>query len=623
MKRLDKLILQSFIGPFVLTFAVVVFILLMQFLLKYFDELVGKNLGIAVYAELLFFFSINLTAMALPLAVLLSSLMTYGNLGEHFELTAIKSAGISLTRTLLPIFIFSVGLSLLALFNNDQIVPKANLYAYSLLYDIRQTKPALSLQEGSFYNGIPNYSIKANEKFSDGISLKGLMIYDHSKGRGNTDVILADSGRMYTFNNDRYMMLEMYDGESYSETSDQSSRPYKAKNEPSDFIRNRFKKSKIIFSLESFGMDTTNREYFKGNRVMKNLSELSFDLDSMQNRMIEARYNIFQNAGNYLTYGKLTKAKTPKELEKAYHVYDSLQEIKRLKQAKADSLARLQKLKMEMTDSTEADIKARLKKEADNSSLAYASRMRAEKGNLSGPSRKSSNPVKSVPVKEVGEMDSNRISRFEEEPRFLKRPEEEKTAYVPALADTTVINEFEKRYEGDPGRLKDVYKSAIGQVRYTKNNYDVYGSRAEDLQRNYYLWEIELHKKYAQAAACLVMFLIGAPLGAIIKRGGLGVPVIISIAFFIIYYVLTMFGDKWAREGIISPEVGVWAANVILLPFGIIFLIQARNDARLFESDFYSVWVAKFRALLGEKVKRPELLKNQETPVEEAEEIKQ
>lgn len=619
MKRLDKLILQSFIGPFVLTFAVVVFILLMQFLLKYFDELVGKNLGIAVYAELLFFFSINLTAMALPLAVLLSSLMTYGNLGEHFELTAIKSAGISLTRTLLPIFVFSIGLSALALFNNDQIVPKANLHAYSLLYDIRQTKPALSLKEGAFYNGIPNYSIKANEKFSDDISLKGLMIYDHSKGRGNTDVILADSGRMYTFNNDRYMMLEMYDGVSYSETSDQKNRPYKANNEPGDFIRNRFKKSKIIFSLESFGMDTTNREYFKGNRVMKNLGELSNDLDSMENRMIEARYNIFQNAANYLTYSRLTKAKTPKELERSYQVYDSLQEIKRRERAKADSIARV--AEMEMPDTTEAGVQERLRKEADKNTFSYAKRMREEKGNQLVAGRKDINTEKQVPIRELGKVDTVTGARLNQSLRFLKKPEKEKVAYVPSLADTSVIAEFEKRYEDDPDRLKDVYKSAIGQVRYTKNNYDVYGSRAEDLQKNHYLWEIEWHKKYAQATACLVMFLIGAPLGAIIKRGGLGVPVIISIAFFIVYYVLTMFGDKWAREGIVSPEVGVWAANIILLPFGIIFLIQARNDARLFESDFYSVWVAKFRALLGEKVKRPDLLKDQEEPLEETEEI--
>ena len=193
MKKLDKLILRSFIGPFFLTLAVVEFILLTQYILKYLDDIVGKDLGFLVIAQLLMYFSLNLAPVALPLAVLISALMTYGNLGEHHELTAIKTSGISLVRILLPVFIFTIFLSIGAFFFNNKVVPKANLKAYSLLWDIRQKKPALDIRENIFYNGIPGYSIKITEKLGEeGDILKGIMIYDHSRGRGNTNLIMAD-----------------------------------------------------------------------------------------------------------------------------------------------------------------------------------------------------------------------------------------------------------------------------------------------------------------------------------------------------------------------------------------------------------------------------------------------
>ncbi len=180
MKKLDKLILKAFFGPFILTFAVVEFILLTQYMLKYLDELVGKNLGGEVFGELLFYFSINMAPVALPLAVLLSSLMTFGTLGEHNELTAIKTSGITLTRILRPVFIAVSFITVGAFFFNNNVVPKANLKAYSLLWDIRQKKPAMNFKEGAFYNGIPGYSIKVNKKMNDGQTLGDVMIYDHS-----------------------------------------------------------------------------------------------------------------------------------------------------------------------------------------------------------------------------------------------------------------------------------------------------------------------------------------------------------------------------------------------------------------------------------------------------------
>src|SRR3954469_23064218 len=205
MRKIDKLVLSSFVGPFILTFLVVVFILLMQHMLKYFDDIIGKDLGWDVLGQLLFYFAIFMTPVAMPLAVLLSSLITFGNLGEHFELTAIKASGISLLRTLQPIFFFVLLLTGFAFYVNNNLVPKAALEAYSLLYDIKQKKPALDLKEGTFTSSSPDISIKVAKKYPDNKTIKGVIIYDHRGKTGNKEVIVADSGRMFSILNDQYL----------------------------------------------------------------------------------------------------------------------------------------------------------------------------------------------------------------------------------------------------------------------------------------------------------------------------------------------------------------------------------------------------------------------------------
>ena len=302
MKKLDKLILKSFFGPFFLTFLVVVFILLVQYMLKYFDDFVGKDLGFSVFAELIFYFSINMSQVALPLAILLSSLMTFGNLGEHFELTAIKSAGISLVRTLRPLFIAVLFLVVLAFMNNNFIVPEANINAYSLLYDIRQKKPSLDIREGQFYNGIPNYSIKVNQKFPDGVSMKDVIIYDHTREMGNNSVTVADSCRMYTILNDRYLVFELYDGNSYQESRQNEFNRTASFGGVNDLARNEFSQMKMVLSLASFDLNRTKQELFAGNRLMKDMGELAHDIDSMQGVVSEVRLNLLNNADGMYDY---------------------------------------------------------------------------------------------------------------------------------------------------------------------------------------------------------------------------------------------------------------------------------------------------------------------------------
>ena len=295
LRKLDLLMLKSFIGPFVLTTGVATFILLIQYLLKYFDDLVGKNLGFSVFGELLFYFSLNMLQNAIPLGVLVASLMTFGNLGEHFELTAIKSAGISLVRTLRPIFIFVCFISVGVFFFNNNIIPAANLKAYSLLYDIKQTKPALDIKAGAFYNGIPDYSIKVKEKFPDGKTVKDIIIYDHTEGRGNKTVILADSSLMYTILDERYLKLELFNGHYYAEKA-------KSGKNIDDFYRTEFEKMDLVFNLASFDLKRRNEELFQNNRQMKNLTELTEDVDSFRNEMVNQKASFIANTQRYFNY---------------------------------------------------------------------------------------------------------------------------------------------------------------------------------------------------------------------------------------------------------------------------------------------------------------------------------
>ena len=564
MKKLDKLLLKSFLGPFILTFVVVVFILLTQYMLKHFEEFVGKDLGFYVFVELIMYFSINMTPMALPLAVLLSSLMTFGNLGEHFELTAIKSAGISLTRVLLPLFVFSCMLSVLAFFSNNYIVPKANLKAYSLLYDIKRTKPSLDLKEGAFYGGIPNYSIKVDEKYPDGVTLGNLIIYDHSAGQGNTKVILADSGKMYSIHNDTYLMLELFNGNSYSEIASQGSRV--GKNTIEDFHRNSFDESKLVFSLASFGLQKTQEELFASNRMMKNVSQLSYDIDSMLTSRQQLHLEMYYNVNRYFTYHLKDKLEIPEHLipEKIEAPEDGIENNDTLQKGStttSDKTRDLPKLKAGFTLASIKQDKAKVdtsKKEIVQNDLI-----------LQADSLKHIALEDSIIHTPVVVLDKD------------------------SIAWTVIDSVFHI-----PERNRKILKQALDQARYTKNNVAMQATREKNLTKELNTYIIEKNKKYAQAVACLVMFLIGAPLGAIIKKGGLGIPVIISIAFFIIFYVLTITGEKWGKESILDPLLATWVSNIILLPFGLFFLKQARNDVRVFEADFYRVALDKIKTRL-------------------------
>ena len=555
MKKIDKFILTSFIGPFIMTFLVVVFILLTQHMLKYFDDIIGKDLGGEVLSQLLFYFAIFMTPVAMPLAVLLSALITFGNLGEHFELTAIKSAGISLLRTIQPIFFFVVILTGIAFYVNNNLVPKAALEAYSLLYDIKQKKPALDLREGAFYNGLPDVSIKVNEKFDDGITLKDIIVYDHRKNDGNKEVTVADSGRMSTILNERYLKFELFNGYNYTEGANTEKEMTGQKNSKAETLtRSKFYKTQVVFDLSSFKLERTEKKWFETNRIMRNLSQLDVDIDSINKEVLQQELNHFLYKPTYFAYFNKDSVTMPEYLWEFKQLRDSVNRYRYMPKEHREA-----ELKADANTNVPATNPIVQGERTSRKQMLKDRMMRPSLATIADPAASSTNKPKSVT------SDASADSVFA------------------ARVDSLMAQEARR----------NVVQAATNMARQVKSQVLNSNAAIENYERERIVFEIQWHKILASSFMCIAMFLIGAPLGAIIKRGGLGVPFLISILFFIIYYLLNMQGEKLAKQGLVSPLVGIWAADFILLLIGIIFLRQARVDARLFEADAYRVFFAR------------------------------
>jgi len=460
VKKLTLLVLRAFAGPMVLTFLISLFVLLMQFLWKYIDDLVGKGLDWIIIGKLMVYVSITLVPLALPLAILLSSIMTFGNMAEHFEITACKSAGMSLQRIMRPLIVTAILICITAFFFSNVILPLANLKMNALLYDVRQQKPALYIKEGVFYNGIDGYSIKIGEKSSDGRTLHDIMIYDHRENRGNTNLIMAESGSMVMSDDERYLILTLNNGTSYEE---KSSAPGK-NNRP--LMRSEFEQQVVRFDLSSFKMTRTNEQLFKDNYQMLNLNQLSQAADSIKNKLNLKREDLYYRA-------RISYAIIP----------DSLNKI---------------------------------------------------------------NNTSSLELKE-DEM----IKNFAADKRGM------------------ILNSALLSARNMSSITSDIIEDLDGKSRVLAKH------------------RIEWHRKFTLSFACLILFFIGAPLGAIIRKGGLGLPVVVSIILFVSYHVISISSEKFAREGVLTPFEGMWMSSIILLPVGIFLTYKATTDSALFDRDSY------------------------------------
>ncbi|NTW25056.1 MAG: YjgP/YjgQ family permease [Lentimicrobium sp.] len=461
MKRLYLLILKTYLGPLILTFFIALFILVMQFLWKYIDDLVGKGLPWHVVGQLLFYASATFVPLALPLAILLSSLMTFGNLGERYELVAIKSAGISLSKVMRPLIVLSVIISIFAFFFSNNILPVANLKFKSILYDVRQQKLALNIREGVFYNGIDGYVMRIGQKGKDEVTIRDVMIYNHTERMGNTKVTRADSGLMVQSADGATLELTLFSGYSYDEKTGRTN------NLQRPFQRTHFAEQYRKFDLSQFKMMRTNEALFRNHYQMLNLKQLTTTEDSLKKEIENRRNGLLRS-----------------------------------------------------------------------SDLSFYFNAQLDSG--------------SIKPSETPFLVQNRLFALN------------------GMSNT---------------EIQRVHETALNTARSSRNNIEYIRNDLSERETLLYKHEVEWHRKFTLSFACLVLFFIGAPLGAIIRKGGLGLPLIISVIFFVIYHVISMTGEKSVKAGELAPIYGMWLSSVVLLPLGIILTMKATTDSPLFDVD--------------------------------------
>jgi len=457
VKKLDILILRSFVGPFLATFLIALFVLTMQFFWLYIDDLVGKGLDMGTLAYLTGLVAVTWVPLALPLALLLSSIMTFGNLGETFELVAIKSAGIPLIRFMRPLLLTTILLSGVAFLFANNIIPVANLKLNALKYDIIVKKPAFDIKEGVFYDKIEGYVIKIGKKDKDDSTIHNVVIYERNYGLQD-NFMVAESGVMRISSDQRFLEFELHNGWNYQENGSR----YTSNTE---FIRLGFKTYKKEFDLSSFKLNKTEDSLFKYDPKMLSLRQINQAIDSIS---------------------KLDRQTGQRSLN---------------------------------------DLKARVdfSKYADSSWAA---------------------------------------------PKQIKK-----------------VKSFDYLI---PDSVKSlVFEGSISAINTSKTTVDVmatdYSNRQEMLRKHW----IEWNRKLTLSFACIVLFMIGAPLGSIIRKGGLGSPLIFAIAFFVLFNMLNTFGEKFAKGGVTSIFTGMWLSSLVLMPVGLFLTYKAMRDSQLFNKEFY------------------------------------
>ena len=478
IKKIDIFVFKAYSLLFVGTFFICLFIFMMQFMWRYVDELIGNGLTLDVLAHFFYYAGLTLIPMSLPLAILLASLITFGNLGERFELLSMKAAGIPLIRILQPIIIFNILLCIGSFYFQNVTGPEAQKKFYTLIYSMKQKSPELEIPEGIFYSEIPGYNIFVEKKGKENGMLYGVMIYSTTDGYEDAQIVLADSAELKTTADEKHLMLTMYAGERFRNMQAQGNMMARA-NVP--YMRETFiQETDLIPFDNNFNMMDAN--VFSGSAQTKNLREIETGLDSLAH--------------------------------------------------KSDSIGR--------------------------SLFAYLQNTTY---------RRKVN---------IASQDSAKIAR--------------QTLNFDTLYSQLTVSQ-----------QQSILRNAMQKSTVATNEYEFRGLISKDIDQSTRTHWVEWHKKFTLSLACLFFFFIGAPLGAIIRKGGLGVPVVISVTIFIFYYIINVSGEKMAKSGEWVPWFGEWLSSMVLCPIGIFLTYKANKDSAVFNIEAY---INVIRKILGLRISR-------------------
>lgn len=498
MKRLYSYTLQAFIPTFIMTFSICLFIVLMQFLWRFVSQLVGKGIDLIVLAELFLYAALTLVPMALPLGILLASLMTFGNMGEKLELLAIKASGISLLRTMLPLIIFISGISIGMFFFQNNLMPRVETKFRALFLSIKYKSPELDIPEGTFYNSIEGYNLYVKHKDEQTHTLHGVMIYSTSGGLDNMAVIVADSAKMLVSSHKDYLKLTLFNGQQYSNFKQRAGQNRNKGVPP--YARENFLVKEIVIPFDA-NFNRIDETSMSNSHISKNITSLKNDIDSMK------------------------------------HEIDSLNAIDRENLLSSFSVFR---------------------------------------GHAKEPINTSSS-----------------LSDKTKEGSVKPQKQELYLSQIQPISPDTILT---KLPWSEQQSILEVALSQSDGVKYSNQTFF-----KTDTQQRIRYFQVEYYRKFAISMACLAFFFIGAPLGAIIRKGGLGMPVVISVILFIIYYIVTNIGNKMARDGVLDAWVGMFLSLFVMIPLGTFLTVKANNDSALFNADGY---YAFFKMILARNDKR-------------------
>jgi lipopolysaccharide export system permease protein len=541
MKRLNWLILTSYIGPMVMSFMIILFILVLQFLSMYIDEIAGKGISLEVIGKLFLYASGKLSLLALPVAILSAALMTYGSLGEHNELAALKSSGIGLFKIARPMIVFGLFLTGVSFWFSFDVVPKANLKFFSLLYDVGKKKAELSLRPGQFYSDIDGYVIRISDKDVESRTLYDILIYNHSENRGAVDVITADSARTRSNQGDpSSMRMVLYSGVRHEDFKEDA-----GKKPEYNYGRTYFDSLEYRFKLKGFELDRTDEGLFARHQVTLPRNQLADALDSL----IERQSRNIVKFRNYLRpYTRVDSSFLPGYQKPEPVSADTTPPKPAPSDGKQLNSVASKLAGLDAQDSLQAiaqALKKRKKKKAEMEETPILS--------------------DSLPAKELVPL-----------------------AWPDSPMQYTALSLFPK-----VDRVASINK-ALSACRAVKNyaEFTDRKKKEEAKRQRRYIYEFQL--RHSTPLNCLFFMMIGISLGAIIRKGGLGIPALISVALLVIAYVLNAQGKKLAKEGIFDPIFGAWLPVIVFAPLALFLTYKAATEAKILDE---TIW-----AKVGERI---------------------
>ena len=543
IKKLDIFILKNYLLLFVGTFSISLFVVMMQFLWKSIDELVGKGLALDVMAKFFFYAGETLVPLALPLGVLLASLISFGNMGEKFELLAIKAAGIPLIRTLSPLIIFNIFIAGVSFYFQNNIAPKAEENLLKLRLSILQYTPEADIPEGVFYNGVPGMNLYVKHKDKETGMLYDMIIYNMRDGVNNAHIILADSGRLETSADKTQMLLYMWNGEQFENISNSG---LQTRNVP-------YRRETFVDKLFLIDFDTNftvqDNDAIGRSADIKRMDEILASVDSM---------TVYYDSMSVAFYNDM--------VVRTLYVPSS----SRARTIPIDS----------------ARIRASINPPIITNDKEQSTKTEAGES--------ASDEVNKTEVKEKEKEESHK-------PRIVKMPQIARVADGIEVNHDTHVNIDTLFVNLENNKKRSAIMGAMQRINIATMDIDYKTALMEDGDLQIRRHWVQFWQKITMSLACLIFFFIGAPLGAIIRKGGLGMPVVLAVLIFIIYYIINNLGMRTGRQGTIPVWFGMWLSSLVLIPVAVFLTVKSNNDSMMFNIDIYKEF---FRKLVGKRQKR-------------------